>query len=483
LGAAVIATALIAIPLVAALASIAPFSSRVARPLAVLASAAVGALALWTLGAPGSSALRLSVDWARPLGAGYTVATDALSLLFIVFAALLFAVGALASGRVGDRRAYFALWSAVQAAVNGAFVARDLLLLVVCWETMLVAIAVLMWHWGGRDGRAAGRRFVGHMLAGSALLLVALASMAVARGSLDMDLLAARPIGATGQLLPAMLFLAAFAVALPLFPFHGWLADSYAVAPVPVAMVIAGIVASAAVNGILRVCLGLFPQGMLAAAPVLVAIAAVGAVYAALVATRQDDLRHLVAYGSMSQLNLVALALFSATATSVRGAVFATLSHGLVVAALLLVGAAVARRVRSYSLSRAGGLASSTPVLAGCATLAACAAVGVPGTSGFAGTVIILAGAYERFPAAVAVAAFALVIAAVYALRAIRRAFHGAPTASGRDLAWRERALIVPLLALVIALGVVPHVVTDRIPDDVLPRVQPQPGPTADRAP
>jgi NADH-quinone oxidoreductase subunit M len=320
------------------------------------------------------------------------------------------------------------------------------------------------------------------MLAGTALLLLATASIAVARGSLDMDVLAARPIGASGQLLPALLFLAAFAVALPLFPLHGWIADAYAAAPIPIAIVFAA-VSTAAVSAILRVCLELFPQGMLAAAPVLVAIAAVGAVYGALVATRQDDLRRLVAYASMSQLNLVALALFAATATSMRGAVLATLSHAIVVATLLLIAAAVARRTKSFSLSRAGGLASSTPVMTACATLAAFGAVGVPGTSGFAGTVIALAGAYERFPAAVAVAVLGLIVWAAYALVAIGRAFHGPSLTAGTDLAWRERALIVPLIAVMIALGVAPRLATDRLGDDVLPRAQERLGPSADPAP
>jgi NADH-quinone oxidoreductase subunit M len=321
------------------------------------------------------------------------------------------------------------------------------------------------------------------MLVGSALLLLATASIAVARGSLDMDVLASRPIGASGQLLPALLFLAAFAVALPLFPFHGWVADTYTAAPIPVAIVLGGVVGSAAVQGILRVCLDLFPQGMLAAAPVLVAIAAVGSLYSAFVATRQDDLRRLVAYASMSQMNLVALALFAATATSLRGAILASLSHGIVVAALLLIAAAIAHRTRSFSLSRAGGLASSTPVLAACATLAAFSAVGLPGTSGFAAAVIALAGSYERFPAAAAFATLALIVAPVYALGAIRRTLHGPPLASGRDLAWRDRALIVPLLALTIALGVVPRLVTDRLSDDVVPRVEPRLDPSAEGAP
>jgi NADH-quinone oxidoreductase subunit M len=243
-------------------------------------------------------------------------------------------------------------------------------------------------------------------------------------------------------------------------------------APVPVSLAIVGGLATSASYGIVRVSLPLFPQGMATAAPVLVALAAVGALYAALIATRQVDVRRLIAYASLSQLQLIALGSFAASATSVRGAVLATVSHGVVIAALLLLAGMVALRTKSFAFSRAGGLAASTPLLAMLFTLTVFAAIGLPGTSGFAGQLLVLAGAYERFPAATAVAAGVFVVAAVYGLVAVRGVFHGPPLATGMDLGWRERALVAPLLALVILLGVAPTLLTDRIPSDALPAVE-----------
>lgn len=465
-----IASALVVVPVAAAILCALPWLSRAARLIAIVASLAVAVTALWSFGTTGPMAMR--VAWAPVLSASYAVDLDGLSAVFIALGGLLFATGAAASMRVGHRRAYFALWCLLLAAVNGVFVARDLALFFVFWEAMLIPLAILMWEWGGPDRRGATLRFLLYTMAGSALLLAAIVSVAVARGTLDIDALAARGIPAEAQLLPALLFLAAFAVKLPLFPLHAWLPRAYVAAPIPVALVLSGIVAKTAVYAIIRICLELFPQGMAAAAPLLVALAAVGTIYGAMLATRQDDLRRLIAFSSLSHLNLIGLAVFAATITSLRGAILASVSHGLVVAALFLLAAMLARRTSSFAMSRAGGVAASAPVLATLSTLAVIAAVGVPGTSGFAGEFLSLVGTYERYPAAAVAATLVVIVAAVYGLRFIRRAFHGPPLATGVDLAWHERLLVVPLLALVIVVGVAPRLVTDRVSDDALPAVE-----------
>ena len=465
-----IATALIVLPLFGAALCALPWLARAARALTVLVSLAVAALAGWSLVAPLATGARIA--WVPAIGASYRVDVDGLSGVFVVLAGVVFAVGAAASPRVGHRRAYLALWGLLLAAVDGIFVARDLALFLAFWELALVTIAIFIWGWGSGDRRGATLAFVAHAQAGSALLLVAIVSMAVARGTLDIAALAARPIGTAGQLLPALFSLAAFAAVLPLFPFHSWLPRVLMSAPAPVAFAITGIVSTCAAYGILRICLGLFPQGMADAAPVLVALASVGALHGALVATRQDDLRGRIAYASLSQLSVIAVALFAATATSLRGAILAGVSHALVVAALLLLAAMLAARTSSFAISRAGGIAASAPVLAALSLLATLAAIGVPGTSGFAGPLLALAGSYERFPAATIATAFVLIVSAVYGGDVVRRAYHGPPLVSVRDVTWRERLVVAPLLALIIVLGLAPRLVTDRIGADALPAVE-----------
>jgi NADH-quinone oxidoreductase subunit M len=465
-----IALAALAFPLAAAMACAVPALSRAARAAAVLASLAVAALGIAVLVGARSGPLRAS--WATPLGTGFAVDLDLLSAVFVTLVGIVFAAAAASSERIGHRRAYFALLDLLLAAMVGTFVARDLLLFFVCWDAALVPLALLMWQWGDRDRRGATQRMLLQALAGSALLLVGIVSLAVARGTLDIDALAARRVPSSAQLLPAMLVLAGLAVRLPLFPLHGWLPRAFASAPIPAAIAIGGAMCASAAYAILRIPLYLFPDGMADAAPLLVALAAVGAVYGAVAAATATDLRRIAAFATLAQANVVALGLFASTPTSLRGATFAALSNGITVAIVLVVAGAIARRTGSFSLSRAGGLAGTTPALAACAIVATFALVAVPGTSGFPGLFLALAGAYERFPASTVFASLALVAAPVFALRAHRRAFQGPPLAQGADLRRREALVLVPLLALVLLLGVAPRSLNDRLPDNALPSAE-----------
>jgi len=266
----------------------------------------------------------------------------------------------------------------------------------------------------------------------------------------------------------ALSFLAAFVVKLPLFPFHAWLVRAYVAAPLPVALVLSGIVAKTAAYGIIRLCFGIFPLGMETLAPGLIALAAVGTLYAALLATRQSDTRALIAYSSLSHLNLIGLGIFAGSAAGLQAGLVASVSHGLVVAALFLLAGMLAARTGGFDLGRAGGLAGSAPILAACFTLAVIAAIGVPGTSGFAGEFLVLLAAYARYPIAGALATLVVIIAAVYGLGLLRRAFAGPPDRTVADLSWRERGLVLPLLALILVLGVAPRLVSDLVPGDAL---------------
>ena len=458
------------VPLAAALACAVPRIARASRWVSALAGLAVTVLAVLVLAGVRGGPLRFG--WAGALGADSAVDLDPFSAPFVALTGIVLAAGALASERVGHRRAYFALWDLLLASLVATFVARDLLLFFVFWDAALVPIALLIWQWGDRDRRAATQRLLVHALTGSALLLVGIVSLAVARGTFDIDALAARRVPASAQLLPAMLILAGIAVRLPVFPLHGWLPRAMASAPIPVSVAIVAAMSASAAYAVMRIPLYLFPDGMATAAPLLGALAAVGAVYGAIVATRESDLRRILAFAGIAQANLVALGIFTGTDTSLRGALFTSLSGGLgITAALVLVGA-VARRTSSFSLARAGGLAATAPGLAACFGIAVFALVGLPGTSGFVGMLLTLTGAYERLPASTAFASLAWIIAAVAALGALRRVFHGPPLARGVDLRAIEGLVVIPLLVVAIVLGVVPRVLNDRLPDDALPSAE-----------
>ncbi|HUQ17097.1 MAG TPA: NADH-quinone oxidoreductase subunit M [Candidatus Saccharimonadales bacterium] len=460
------ATDLVVVPLIAALACALLPLRGLARAIAVLSGVLGIALSLaLAAGAAPAGGLRgeEQIAWAPALGISYHVGADGFGVALLALGSLLFSVGAVSSGSARGR-GYFALWCALQAAVSGVFVAQDLLLFFVFWEAMLLPLALLLWQWGGEDRRSATLRFVLYTMAGSALLLAGILALGIGAATFDIVTLRAHRLGAATQTGLAVLFLAAFVVKLPLFPFHAWLARAYVAAPLPVALVLSGIVAKTAAYGIIRLCLGLFPLGMETLAPGLVALAAIGTLYAALLATRQDDTRRLIAYSSLSHLNLIGLGIFAGSAAGAQGALVASVSHGLIVAVLFLLAGMLATRTGGWDLGRSGGLAGSAPVLAACFTLAVVATIGVPGTSGFAGEFLVLAATYARYPAAAALATLVVIVAAVYGLGLLRRAFTGVPGGAVPDLGPRERALVLPLLALILVLGIAPRVVSDLVP-------------------
>ena len=444
------------VPLIVALACALPIGG-LARPLAVISGLVVAgsaAAAIWFgLGAASPEAY----VWAAPLGAQLAIGADGYAGALLVLSGLLFAVGAATSGDVRSPRAYFALWSLLQASVAGVLVARDLLLFFAAWDALLVPLAALLWGWGGADRRQVTRRLVASWLTGSAFLLTGIVALGVGARTFAFADLTGYRLAEGSQVALSLLFIVAFAIRLPLFPLHAWFTRACVVAPPPLAIVLCGSVAATAAYAMARICVTFFPLGMSDLAPYFIAVATVGTLYAALLATRQRDTRTVIAYASLSQLNVIGLGIF---AGATAGPLVATVSHGLVVASLFLLAAALARRVGSGAFGP-GGLGASMPVLASLFTLAFLAAIGVPGTSGAAGELLILAAVIARAPGVGLLAALVIVVSAVYAARFLRAVFFGPRGTGGDDLGWRERAPVLVLLTLVVALGVAPRAVGD----------------------
>ena len=456
---------LLLIPLIVAAACALPIGG-LGRPLAMLAgllTAVTAAAAAWTNigGGPPETYV-----WAGPIGARLAVGLDGPSAALLMLSGVLFAIGAAASSGVPSPRAYFALWSLLQVSVAGVLIARDLILFFAFWEALLVPVGLLMWRWGGADRRAVTLRLLLYWMTGSAFLLTGIVVLGVGARTFSLAELGAYRLAEGSQMILALLFLAAFAVRLPLFPFHAWLARTYVAAPLPLAIVLAGIVSKTAIYAIVRICIPLFPRGMADLAPLLTGLATIGALYGALLATRQRDTRTFIAYATLSQLDLIALGAFLATPGGLEGALVASVSHGLVVATLFLLAMSLARRLASFGFGP-GGLASRAPVLMSLFIIAILATIGVPGTSGAPGELLILAALFARSPGLGLVAALVVIVSAAYGLGLLRAVFFGTdgprgPGADrGSDLSWRERALVVPLLVLVVALGVAPRVIGD----------------------
>jgi NADH-quinone oxidoreductase subunit M len=440
-----------------------------ARPLAVLAgllTAGSAAAAVWLDAGAGTWQ---AFTWAGPLGAQLTLGADGFSSALLMLTGVAFAAGAAVSGGVERPRAYFALWSLLEVAVAGVLVARDLIVFVAFWEALLLPLALLVLLWGGADRQGATRRLVVSWLAADALLVTGVISLGVGTRTFALSDLAGYRLAEGSQVAFALLFLAAFAIRLPLYPLHTWLPRIFAAAPAPVALVLVAVVTKLAVYGVARIAMPLFPRGIADLAPLFLGLAAVGALYAALLATRQHDTRRLIAYASISQLDVIALGVFFATPEGMQGALVASVSHGLVVAALVILVTALARRLGSFDLSR-GGLGSHTPVFMSLSVLTVLALIGVPGTGGAPGWILILAAAFARSPGLGLIAVLVGVVAAAYGAGLLRAAFFDPSPDPAADLGWRDRVVVIPLLVLVVALGVAPRVIGDLAGPSAQPR-------------
>lgn len=447
------------IPLVVAAACALPIGG-LARALAVLSgllTAGSVAAAVWLGIGDGPMGLYY---WAAPLGAQLAVGWDGWSAAMLMLSGVLFAAGAAASGAVARPRAYFALWSLLQLAVAGVFVSRDLLLFFASHEALVVPLVLLLWGWGGPDRRAAARRLAVMWLTGSALLLTGILALGVGAHTFSFAALSGYRLAESSQVVLALLFLAALAMRLPLFPFHAWLLPAYATAPGPLAIVLVGVISKTAIYSIARLCLPLFPRGMADLLPYLLALATVGALYAAILATRQRDTRAVIAYASLAEVDLIAVGVFLATPGGLSGALIASVSHGLVIAILVLLATALARRIGSFGFGP-GGLGTRAPVLMALCVLAVFALIGLPGTSGAPGQLSILAAAFAVSPGIGLLASLVPVVIAACGAGVLRRVFFGPAAARGWDLGWRERGLVIALIALVMLVGVVPRSVGD----------------------
>ncbi len=461
-------TLLILLPLVAAIVVwVAPLPREATAGLAVLV--ALAEVVLWVVTLAGfdfgSTALQDSAqqDWFSDLGVQYLVGFYGFSLWL---AGLTVVLGAAAIGYgawVGRERprAYFGLMLFLVGAVVGVFASQDLLLFYVFFEAMLIPIYVLVGVWGGPDRVSATVTFVIYTMAGSLLMLASIVAFGLSQGTFSLI-----ESGTSGNDWIFFGFVAAFAVKAPLLPFHGWLRAAYTESPPEVAALLSGVVSKAAVFGLVWIVLRHFPEPVDDWRTLLLVLAAGGLVYGSLLAFRQPDVRGVVAYSSMGQMGLITLGIFATNDLGLDGAVLHSVSHGLVSAAMFLLAGMLIERTGTDRFDRLGGLAKGRPALATLVMVVGMFTLAVPGSSNFAGEFAILAGVFDRGWGYAAVGAAAIVLAAMYTLRLISAILHRARGEAvrdeARDLGVPELLLVVPLVALLLALSVWPAAISER---------------------
>jgi NADH-quinone oxidoreductase subunit M len=459
---------LILLPLAGALVVwLAPLPRELSAGLAFLV--ALGEVALWitTVGQfdYGDDGLQLqtSFEWFDDLGVSYHVGLFSWSLWLVGVSVVVSAAAlgyALIAGR--DRaRAYGGLMLFLTGAVVAMFAAQDLLLFYVAFEAMLIPIYVLIGVWGGPGRLAATLKFVIYTMAGSLLMLAAIVAYGIGQGTFSLV-----EGGTSDNVWIFLGFAIAFAVKAPLFPFHGWLLDTYRESTPELAAVLSGVVSKAAVYGFIRVAIAKFPEPADDFTVPILVLAAIGLAYGSLLAFRAPDLRGVLAYSSMAQMGLIVLGIFAFNDLGLDGAILQAVNHGLVSGTLFLLAAMIERRTSTGEFALLGGMAKGRPALATLLMTTGIIALAVPGATTFAGEFAILAGVFDQGWGYAAIGAAAIVLAAMYVLRAISGVLHQsrgpAVSDAALDLRPAELMIVVPLVVCLLGLSAWPALVSDH---------------------
>ena len=405
----------------------------------------------------------------------YLVGIDGFSLLLVLLTTLLGPIVVLSSWKYITKncKGYYTLLLVLQTGMTGVFCAFDVLLFYVFFELTLIPMYFLIGIWGGEERIYAAIKFVIYTMVGSLLMLVAIlylgfeAGAAVNNGVFTTDYfkLLEFDMAIGTQTWLFILFAFAFAIKVPMFPFHTWLPDAHVQAPTGGSVILAGILLKMGTYGLVRFCLPFFPNASIAHAELFAVLAVIGIVYGALVSRAQPDAKKLVAYSSVSHLGFVVLGIFAFTLESLQGAMIQMINHGISTGALFLLVGMLYERRHTRLMSDYGGIARSVPMLTFFMVLTALASAGLPGLNGFVGEFMILVGAFSSdvlaSPLLVALATTGVILAAVYLLWMLSRMFFGPLTEEAnrkmKDLSFRELLVLIPMALLMIILGLMPQ--------------------------
>lgn len=407
----------------------------------------------------------LPSSYDAPTQVRFKLGLDGISLLMVTLTAVLMPIVILSTwGHVHQRVKEFMVWMLVmQTGMLGTFLALDLVLFYFFWEISLIPLYFLIGIWGGERRLYATIKFFLYTLAGSLVMMVAIISILWNRGTSDVfeliNILCRAPLDEQLWLFAA--FALAFGIKVPLLPFHTWLPDAHTEAPTSGSVVLAGVLLKMGTYGLVRFCIHMLPGAAVAAAPVMMALGAIGIVYGAFLAWAQDDLKRLIACSSVSHLGYVVLGLFALTPAGISGGMLQMVNHGISTGLLFLLVGMLYERRHSRALDAFGGLAAAMPIFALFWVITTLSSVGLPGLNGFVGEYLILYGSFQASPLWSVIGLSGVIFGAVYLLMATRRMLFG-PLESPEnralsDLGAREIGLMLPLVALVFWLGVSPN--------------------------
>ncbi|MBI2776889.1 MAG: NADH-quinone oxidoreductase subunit M [Chloroflexi bacterium] len=430
------------------------------------------------------------VSWIPSFGIEYKLGVDGLSLVLVLLTTTLTWISILASFRPIQTRIkeYMVAFLVLEVGMIGVFLALNSFLFYIFWEIVLVPMYLIIGIWGGANRIYATIKFVLYTLVGSLLMLVAILATAFAfqaanggswAGAFDFQVLREYATQGGGfdptlQLLAFGAFFLAFAIKVPMFPFHTWLPDAHVEAPTAGSVILAAVMLKLGAYGFIRWTLSLYPDAAHTYAPLIIVLSLIGIIYGAIVALVQPDLKKLVAYSSVSHMGFVTLGIFVFQPQAMEGAILQMINHGLITGALFLLVGVIYERTHDRTIAKMGGLAGRTPVYIAIFGFFVFASAGLPGLSGFVGEFLTLIGTFAANPWAAVVATLVMIFAAGYLLWMFQRVATGELSGflSGlgsrlTDISPVEILTLAPLAALVVAFGLFPGLLLDTIAGSV----------------
>ena len=419
------------------------------------------------------------IIWIRSMGITYSLGVDGISILLVMLTPFLSAIAIASSWTAVTEKVKGFMISMlfIETGMLGVFLATDLFLFYVFWEVMLVPMYFMIGVWGGPRKIYAAVKFVLFTMFGSLLMLLAIVKLYLMTSpdafdrTTDLATILNLQITPDLQIWLFLAFALAFAIKVPLFPFHTWLPDAHVEAPTAGSIILAGVLLKMGTYGFLRFCLPLFPDATVYFVPLISILALIGIVYGALVAMVQKDVKSLVAFSSVAHLGFVMLGMFSLTLQGVTGSILQMVNHGIATGALFLLVGMLYERRHTRMIADFGGVAHVMPVFATVFLIVTLASIGLPGTNGFVGELLILLGTFKVNKVYAVIGTFGIVLAAVYMLWMVQRVFFGECDKDENkklvDMNGREKLIIIPLIILIFWIGLYPGTFTNKIEPSV----------------
>lgn len=463
---------LILTPLIAGLMAFALKQGSSAKTIALLASVATLLLALVAVFTPGE--LGYDIAWLNNLGSRITLKADGMAKMLSLLTAISFPLifTAVYNNAYKNEHAFYGLMLLSQAGLMGVFLASDALLFYFFWELALIPVYFLCSLWGGEKRIAVTFKFFVYTFIGSLLMLIGLLFMyfQTADQSFSLESFYAVKLTAKQEMLMFWLFFVAFAIKMPIFPFHTWQPDAYEQSPTATTMVMSGIMVKMGVYAVIRWILPMFPNAAASSANLVIILSIIGMIYASLIAIRQDDIKRMIAYSSIAHIGLMSAAMFTNNRTAIDGVMIQMFSHGVNVIGLWIIADLIEKQLGTRQMSQLGGLAQKAPVMSILLVLMALANVALPLTNAFIGEFLMFNGLFQYNMIMAAVAGISIILAAVYTLNMVQKVIYGDTnsfTEKAIDIPFNVKLSLVIIALLILVFGVFPQPLLNLTGDTV----------------